>query len=110
MTIIHIVLFKISSSLDESEVRKICNDMLSLKDKCIHPQTQTPYIVKSSGGIDNSLEGLQGGLTHGFVVEFASKEDRDYYVSKDPAHQAFVKSIDGKVEDSRVLDYEPHVY
>jgi hypothetical protein len=40
------------------------------------------------------------------VVEFASKEDRDYYVSKDPAHQAFVKSIDGKTEDVRVLDYE----
>jgi len=41
------------------------------------------------------------------VVEFASKEDRGYYVFKDPAHQAFVKSIDGKVEDFRVLDYEP---
>jgi hypothetical protein len=52
----------------------------------------------------------QGGLTHGFVVEFTSKEDRDYYVSKAPAHQAFVKSIDGKVEDSRVLDYEPGTF
>jgi len=49
-------------------------------------------------------------LTHGFVVEFASKEDRDYYVSKDPAHQAFVKTLNGKVTDSRVIDFEPGVY
>jgi len=110
MTIIHIVLFKISSSIGESGAAKICSDFLALKDNCIHPQAQTPYISKLSGGADNSPEGLQHGLTHGFVVEFASKEDRDYYVSKDPAHMAFVKSIDGKVEDSRVLDFEPGKY
>lgn len=99
--------------------------MLSLKEKCVHPQTQTPYIVRSGGGIDNSPEGLQvtklstceeirslgqGGLTHGFVAEFSYKEDRDYYVFKDSAHQAFIKSIDGKAEDPRVSDFEPGTY
>ncbi len=52
----------------------------------------------------------QGGLTHGFAVEFASKEDRDYYVSKDPAHQAFVKKNGPRFEDVRVVDYEKGVY
>jgi len=110
MTIIHVVLFKITTSPDESVAKKITSDFLSLKDNCIHPQAQKPYITKLSGGADNSPEGLQGGLTHGFVVEFASKEDRDYYVSKDPAHQAFVKTLNDKVTDSRVIDFEPGVY
>lgn len=52
----------------------------------------------------------QGGLTHGFVVEFASKEDRDYYVSKDPAHQAFVAKNSPRFDDVRVVDYEKGVY
>ncbi len=53
---------------------------------------------------------LQGGLTHGFVVEFASAEDRDYYVSKDPAHQAFVKKNGPRFDEVRVIDYEKGVY
>lgn len=52
----------------------------------------------------------QGGLTHGFVVEFASKADRDYYVSDDPAHQAFVKKNSPRFDDVRVVDYEKGVY
>lgn len=27
----------------------------------------------------------------GFIVEFASAEDLDYYVAKDEAHQAFIQ-------------------
>jgi len=52
----------------------------------------------------------QGGFTHGFVVEFATEEDRDYYVWKDPAHQAFVKKNTPKIDDVRVIDYENGVY
>jgi hypothetical protein len=44
------------------------------------------------------------------VVEFASKEDRDYYVSKDSTHQAFVKKNSPRWEDVRVIDYEKGVY
>lgn len=52
----------------------------------------------------------QGGLTHGFVVEFASKKDRDYYVSKDPSHMAFVKKNSPRFDDVRVVDYDKGVY
>lgn len=34
---------------------------------------------------------MQNGLTHAFVVEFASVADRDYYVKKDEAHRGFVE-------------------
>lgn len=33
--------------------------MLGLKDSCLHPSSQKPYIKASSGGIDNSIEGIQ---------------------------------------------------
>lgn len=53
---------------------------------------------------------LQGGFTHGFVVEFASEADRDYYVSQDQIHQAFVKKHSSRFEDVRVVDYAKGVY
>lgn len=49
-------------------------------------------------------------MTHRFVVEFASLEDRDYYVTKDPAHQAFVKTLNGVVEKPTVLDFTDGLY
>jgi hypothetical protein len=33
--------------------------MLALKDNCLHPLSQKPYIKSSLGGLDNSIEGLQ---------------------------------------------------
>lgn len=52
----------------------------------------------------------QDGLTHGFVTEFSSAEDRDYYVTTDPVHQAFVKSIGDVVEKAVVVDFSNTVY
>lgn len=49
-------------------------------------------------------------MTHGFVVEFASAEDRDYYVATDPAHQDFVKSIGEVLEKPVVVDFSDNVY
>jgi len=110
MSIVHIVLFKLKSSLTESEKKEFCDDMLSLKDTCLHPSSNKPYIVSSSGGVDNSPEGAQGGFTHGFVVEFASREDRDHYIFEDTVHQAFVKKNSPRFDDVRVIDYEKGVY
>ena len=46
---------------------------------------------------------MKGGITHAFVIEFATVEDRDYYVAKDPAHQEFVRSLDGLLEKAQVM-------
>ncbi|RAQ43945.1 stress responsive A/B barrel domain protein [Aspergillus flavus] len=88
----------------------ICSRMLGLKDTCLHPSSQKPYIRTSSGGIDDSPEGIQHGITHAFVVEFASAADRDYYVKEDPVHQEFVKSLDGVVEKAQAIDFTPGVF
>lgn len=43
-------------------------------------------------------------------MEFANAEDRAYYVSSDPAHQEFVKSVRGLVEKVQVIDFTDRVY
>lgn len=49
---------------------------------------------------------LQGGFSHGFISEFQNEADRKYYLEEDPAHLEFVKSLDGIVENVRVVDFE----
>lgn len=108
--IVHIVTFEFAPELDQSGKDTVCQDILSLRQTCIHPTTQKPYISSFTGGKDNSIEGLQGGLTHVFVAHFDSEEDRKYYIEKDPAHLAFVQSLAGKVVQVRVLDFSPGVF
>lgn len=43
-------------------------------------------------------------------MEFASEEDRKYYVEEDPAHFAFKKSLKELVQKVGVVDYTPGVY
>jgi hypothetical protein len=53
------------------------------------------------------LPNSQAGITHGFVVEFESAEDRDYYVSKDPTHVAFTKVAGEVLVKAIVVDFNP---
>ncbi|GLA23906.1 hypothetical protein CBS115989_1114 [Aspergillus niger] len=110
MSITHIVMFQFKDGVSPEVIKDVCSRMLALKDNCIHPTSQKPYIQAASGGLDNSPEGIQHGITHAFVVHFASAEDRDYYVAKDPAHQAFVKSLDGIIEKVQAIDFTDRVY
>ncbi|KAL2819012.1 hypothetical protein BDW59DRAFT_165291 [Aspergillus cavernicola] len=109
MTITHIVLFQFKAGVSAEVVKDVCTSMLALKDNCLHPTSQKPYILSSSGGKDNSPEGIQSGITHAFVVEFASAADRDYYVEKDPAHLEFVRRFGGVLEKVQAVDYTPGV-
>ena len=52
----------------------------------------------------------KNGLTHAFVVEFDTPEDRDYYVRDDPVHQGFVKSAGPIIEKAIVVDYAAGVF
>ncbi|KAI9371399.1 hypothetical protein BJX61DRAFT_511651 [Aspergillus egyptiacus] len=110
MTITHIVLFQFKAGISADVINDVCARMLALKENCLHPASQKPYIVSSSGGKDNSPEGIQNGITHAFVVQFASAEDRSYYLEKDPAHLEFVRSLDGVIEKVQAVDYTPGVF
>ncbi|KAF4637589.1 hypothetical protein G7Y89_g503 [Cudoniella acicularis] len=109
MTLVHIVLFEFKPTIEREAIQDACKRMLALRQNCIHPTSKKPYILDSSGGRDNSPEGRQGAFTHGFVSHFANAEDRRYYLKDDPAHLAFIKSLDGIVQNVRVVDYEPGV-
>ncbi|KAH7323126.1 hypothetical protein B0I35DRAFT_477013 [Stachybotrys elegans] len=110
MSVTHTVLFQFKAGAEPAEVKAACDRFLALKDSCLHPTSKSPYIASLKGGQDNSPEGLQNGITHGFVAEFKSLEDRDYYVKNDPAHQAFIKSIGGLVDKAIVVDFTNGVY
>ncbi|KAK0639177.1 stress responsive A/B barrel domain-containing protein [Cercophora newfieldiana] len=110
MSVTHTVLFQFKSDLPAAEVKAACARFLALKETCIHPTHNGNYILSLKGGKDNSPEGLQNGITHGFVVEFSSVEDRDYYVTNDPTHMAFVKSIEELVEKAIVVDFKNGEY
>ncbi|KPM38438.1 hypothetical protein AK830_g8132 [Neonectria ditissima] len=112
--ITHIVLFQYKADMSATEVKarpqKVNDEFFTLKRRCVHPTTRIPYIVSLKGGVDNSPEGLQGGITHAFVVEFASAEDRDYYVTMDPAHLGFVKGLGDLLEKAQVIDFTPGTF
>ncbi|RYO92358.1 hypothetical protein DL764_008146 [Monosporascus ibericus] len=86
-------------------VNKTVAGMLGLKNSCVHPASQKPYIKSLTGGPDNSPEGMQAGIQYGFVAEFENPGDRDFYVAEDKAHQAFKDSLSGTLEKVIVVDY-----
>ncbi|KAK2764463.1 hypothetical protein FQN54_009158 [Arachnomyces sp. PD_36] len=107
MGIVHIVMFEFKPEVGSETVKDVCDRMLALKDQCLHPETKKPYIKSSLGGRDISIENIQHGITHAFVVEFENEADRNHYVKEDPAHLAFVKSIGQHVTKAQVIDFVP---
>ncbi|KAK1957321.1 stress responsive A/B barrel domain-containing protein [Colletotrichum sublineola] len=110
MSVTHVVQFQFKELVPMEEVKWICESMLALRDNCIHPTSNKMYIKSIAGGVDNSPEGMQDGITHVFVVEFESTDDRDYYVHKDPAHRAFVERAGPSILKARVVDFTPGVF
>ncbi|KXJ89321.1 stress responsive A/B barrel domain-containing protein [Microdochium bolleyi] len=105
MGVFHIVVFKFKALVPEDEVKAACESMLSLGTQCVHPTSGTNYIKVHGGGLENSPEGLQQGMTHPFVFEFANEADRDYYLDTDPAHVAFKEGLAELVDKVHVYDF-----
>ncbi|KAL7947690.1 stress responsive A/B barrel domain-containing protein [Trichoderma barbatum] len=110
MSITHTILCQFKAEVKADDIKAVCKQFFALKDDCIHPTTGTGYIISLKGGKDSSIEAMQQGLTHGFIIEFASAEDRDYYVKTDPAHQAIVKSLQDIVENVIVVDFSDGMF
>ncbi|PGG97904.1 hypothetical protein GX51_07078 [Blastomyces parvus] len=110
MGVTHIVCFKFKAGVTAEVINETCAKMLALKDNCIHPTHQKPYIKTATGGKDNSPEGLQHGFTHAFVSRFETVEDRDYYIKRDPAHLAFVGGLSGVMDKVQVMDFADGVF
>ncbi|MBX7165621.1 MAG: Dabb family protein [Pirellulales bacterium] len=72
-------------------------------------QAQIPGIEDFSGGAGCSVEGLERGHTHAFVITFADLAARDRYLPH-PAHEvakaAIIELLDGGIDGVTVMDWE----
>src|SRR5699024_3350298 len=93
----HIVLIKFKENTTSEEITKVQEAFSTLPDKI-------SVIKDYEWGINNSPEGLNKGFTHGFLLTFASEEDRAVYLPH-PSHQAFGKILEPHAEDVLVFDY-----
>ncbi|RAR04508.1 stress responsive A/B barrel domain containing protein [Stemphylium lycopersici] len=106
----HIVLFEFKHGTSAFAIKEVTSRFFGLKKACVHPTTYRPYIVSIAGGKDISTENLQNGISHAFVLQFHSLQDRDYYVNDDPVHKAFKEAADAVVEKATVVDFQNGVF
>jgi hypothetical protein len=93
----HVVMFQFKESSSEADVQKVVDAFRGLPSKISE-------IADFEYGVNNSPEGLTGGLTHCFLVTFKSEADRAAYLPH-PAHQAFVDVLKPHLEKVTVIDY-----
>lgn len=93
----HVVLFKYKPEVTPAQLDEINRAFQDLK-------RQIPEVRDFERGINNSPEGLNKGFTHGYLITFASEEDRAAYLPH-PAHKKFVELIGGKLDEPFVFDY-----
>lgn len=67
-------------------------------------QTQVPGIEAFEWGVNVSPEGLNQGLSHAFLLDFATEAARDAYLPH-PQHKAFADWVGAYVETVTVVDY-----
>ncbi|KAI9792466.1 MAG: hypothetical protein M1816_002350 [Peltula sp. TS41687] len=113
MTILHLVLLQFKEGkADQGTIKETIDRLMRLKDQCLHPTTNAPYIKSLVGGITNSVEGLENGHTHGFLMEFENEEHRNFYAKEDPVHVELLRDLGGRevLEKLTVLDFTPGVF
>ncbi|KAI8961040.1 stress responsive A/B barrel domain protein [Daldinia sp. FL1419] len=109
MVVKHIVLFQFKADVAVETQEEATSRMLGLKEGCLNA-SQKPYIKSLVGGRDNSIEGASNGITHAFIVEFESIEDRNYYVNSDKHHGEFKSFIVPFLEKFTIVDFSEGVF
>ncbi len=93
----HVVLFKFKEGSSSTDIKKVEDAFRALPSKI-------KEIKGFEWGINNSPENLNEGLTHCFLVSFASEKDREVYLPH-PDHMAFVEILKPHLEKAVVIDY-----
>lgn len=107
--ITHIVLFKYRSDITWSDLEDHFKYFMSLKTRSLHPQTGSHLIKSLRAGKNTSWEPFSKGMTHAFILEFASQDDLDYYLTAEPVHMQFSRDAKPLIEDSLVVDIKDGV-
>ena len=93
----HVVLFKFKDDTSSQQVREIVNAFGALPDR-------VDAICDFEWGTDVSVENLQQGFTHCFLVTFRSEADRAKYLPH-PAHKEFGTMLGPHLDKVLVVDY-----
>jgi hypothetical protein len=96
----HIVMFAFKSNATPAQVQTVVDAFAALK-------LQIPSILEFEHGVNESPENLNDGFTHMFTMTFSSREAFEGSYLHEPAHQAFVKGLDGLLEKALVVDFVP---
>jgi len=95
----HIVLFKFYKKTKASDIQDLAQALEKLK-------VQIPGITRYIWGPSVSIENLEKGFTHGFIMTFKDKKFRDIYVPH-PLHKALIKKyVDPICDQGLVFDIE----
>jgi len=94
----HLVVFKFNDKITLAKQQELVAQLIALKE-------QIPGIVALTAGINATEETDRiQGYTIGLRVTFEDQDALRAY-GPHPAHQAFVASLDGWIEDVIVVDY-----
>jgi len=93
----HVVFFKWHQSVTDEKINELCGVFAALP-------TKIDVIQDFKWGSDVSVEGLQKGFTHCFILTFASEKERDIYLPH-PEHKALGEAIGPYLDDVMVLDF-----
>jgi hypothetical protein len=93
----HVVLFGWKENTPADSINKIITAFKALPG-------QIKTIKRFEWGVNNSPENLNQGLTHCFLLTFASEKDRDDYLVH-PSHKAFTQLLPGILDKVTVFDY-----
>ncbi|CEL10579.1 hypothetical protein ASPCAL13696 [Aspergillus calidoustus] len=102
--ITRVVQIQFKDGVDADTRRTTLEKVRAMKVNCLSRETGQPYIQSIKVGKDVSPEPLNNGFTHQFILEFNSEADRDYYSSRDPAHQAVIAGLGPVLEKIQILD------
>jgi hypothetical protein len=93
----HVVVFKFKDTATQKQIESLVEALCALKEKI-------PQVISIESGTNNSPEHLNKGLTHAFLLTFASEKDRDIYLTH-PDHLKFKKLALPLVADVFVIDF-----
>jgi hypothetical protein len=94
----HIVLWKFKDGTTEEQTAKLFDDLLDLSES-------VPGIVDYVSGTNCSAEGLNQGMSHGFIMTFTDAAARDAYLVH-PEHEKFKTMAMTIVESLLIFDFE----
>ena len=93
----HVVLFEWVDDITPEKEQELVDHFASLKDKI-------DVIQDFEYGTDVSVEGLQKGFTHCFLVTFKDEAGRDIYLPH-PDHKVFGEAVTPYLKNVLVVDY-----